>query len=94
MITAPALTLPGCVPGARHQIVRIVETEQLAQGTFRVRLECPDIARRAVPGQFFMVREPHRNDPLLGRPFALYDTYLDSSGEPAGIDIAYLVVGK
>jgi dihydroorotate dehydrogenase electron transfer subunit len=31
---------------------------------------------------------------LLGRPFALYDTFLDESGRPAGLDVVYLVVGK
>jgi len=94
MTVAPALTLPGCVPTAHQQIVRVVENEQLAKGTFRVRLECPEIARQAIPGQFVMVREPGRSDPMLGRPFALYDTYTDQSGQPAGIDVVYLVVGK
>jgi dihydroorotate dehydrogenase electron transfer subunit len=31
---------------------------------------------------------------LLGRPFALYDTYLDANGKPAGVDVVYLVLGK
>src|SRR4029079_15370081 len=47
-----------------------------------------------VPGQFFMIRAPELTDPLLGRPFALYDTWLDDSRRPPGIDIVYLVVGK
>lgn len=94
MTVAPALALPGCVPSARQQIVSVVEHEQLAKGTFRVRLECPEIARQAVPGQFVMIREPFRSDPMLGRPFALYDTYLDANGQPAGIDVVFLVVGK
>src|SRR5206468_5897241 len=33
-------------------------------------------------------------DPLLGRPFALYDTVLDDQGRPVGIDVVYLLVGK
>jgi dihydroorotate dehydrogenase electron transfer subunit len=33
-------------------------------------------------------------NPLLGRPFALYDTYLDAQGHPAGFDVVYTVVGK
>lgn len=86
--------LPGCVPTALQQIVSVVAQEQLARGTFRLRLACPEIARQAIPGQFFMIREPGRSDPLLGRPFALYDTYLDEQGQPAGIDVGYLVVGK
>src|SRR5439155_1185204 len=43
---------------------------------------------------FVMLRLPGTNDPLLGRPFALYDTVLDSSARPVGLDIVYLVVGK
>jgi dihydroorotate dehydrogenase electron transfer subunit len=68
----------------------IVENVPLAERTFRVRLECPDLARRIRPGQFVMLRLPGTSDPLLGRPFALYDTALDSTC----IDVVYLVVGK
>lgn len=41
-----------------------------------------------------MLRLGNRSDPLLGRPFALYDTVLDERGKPIGIDVVYLVVGK
>src|SRR5262249_50785795 len=37
---------------------------------------------------------PSTTDPLLGRPFALYDTVIDDQGIPLGLDIVYLVVGK
>ena len=57
--------------------VRVVENVQLARDTYRVRFECPEIARRIVPGQFLMLRLAGLNDPLLGRPLALYDTVLD-----------------
>jgi dihydroorotate dehydrogenase electron transfer subunit len=57
-------------------------------------LEAAAIARAIRPGQFVMLRLPHTSDPLLGRPFALYDTVLDDSGQPMGLDIVYLVVGK
>src|SRR5262249_24449245 len=67
---------------------------QLAKDTFLIRLECPEIAKTIRPGQFVMLRLPKSTDPLLGRPFALYDTVLDERGEPTGIDIVYLVVGK
>jgi dihydroorotate dehydrogenase electron transfer subunit len=74
--------------------VTIDENVQLARDTFRVRFTCPEIAHRIVPGQFVMLRIGGRNDPLLARPLALYDTVLDTSGEPIGIDVVYLVVGK
>src|SRR5215207_9635074 len=40
-----------------------------------------------------MLRLACYNDPLLGRPLALYDTVLDGK-EPVGIDVVYLVLGK
>lgn len=66
----------------------------MARGTYRIRLECPEIARRIVPGQFVMLRLANGDDPLLGRPLALYDIVLDDRGEPVAIDVVYLVVGK
>lgn len=74
--------------------VEIVENVQLARDTFRVRFRCPEIARPIVPGQFLMLRMARCNDPLLGRPLALYDTVASNSGAADGVDVVYLVVGK
>ena len=74
--------------------VEVVENRQLATDTWRVRFDCPEMAARIRPGQFLMIRLPDCDDPLLGRPFALYDTVLDEAGKPQGIDIVYLEVGK
>jgi len=43
-----------------------------------------------------MLRLTGTNDPLLGRPMALYDTLLaeGSRGVAVGVDVVYLVVGK
>jgi dihydroorotate dehydrogenase electron transfer subunit len=79
---------------ARQYRVVISQNEPLARSTYRVRFECPELAAAIVPGQFLMLRLPHDNDPLLGRPFALYDTVLDAAGTPIGVDVVYLVVGK
>lgn len=72
----------------------VTENVLLARQTYRIRLHAPELARRIRPGQFLMIRLPGSADPLLGRPFALYDTVLDASGRPAGVDVVYLVVGK
>jgi dihydroorotate dehydrogenase electron transfer subunit len=72
----------------------VVTNSRLARDTYLVRLQCAELASRIRPGQFVMLRPIGSTDPLLGRPFALYDTYLDGRGEPAGIDVVYLVVGK
>jgi dihydroorotate dehydrogenase electron transfer subunit len=77
-----------------QQSCDVAENIRLARDTFRLRILTPEIAAAIVPGQFVMLRLPNRSDPLLGRPFALYDTVLGAAGEPIGIDIVYLVVGK
>jgi len=79
---------------AWHGRVEVEENVPLAQDTFRVRFRAPEIAQRIVPGQFLMLRLPGCNDPLLGRPLALYDTVVDSAGAPVGIDIVYLAIGR
>ena len=66
----------------------------LARGTYLIRLQAPPIAAAIRPGQFLMIRLPGKTDPLLGRPFALYDTVLDERDMPFAIDIVYLVIGK
>ena len=88
------LCLPGLVRTAVQCRAAVVEHELMARNTRRLRLECPEIARQILPGQFFMVRLPGRSDPLLGRPFALYDVYADETGQPHGLDFGYVVVGK
>lgn len=72
----------------------MIENVRLARDTYRVRFDCPELARRIVPGQFVMLRLADHNDPLLGRPLALYDLVLDRAGAAAGIDLVYLVMGK
>ncbi|MBV9126312.1 MAG: dihydroorotate dehydrogenase electron transfer subunit, partial [Planctomycetes bacterium] len=72
----------------------VTENVLLARQTYRLRIHAPELARAIRPGQFVMLRQPGTTDPLLGRPFALYDTVLDGQGQPAALDIVYLVIGK
>ena len=66
----------------------------LATDTWAVRLNCPELAAKILPGQFIMVRPQSGSDPLLGRPFALFDVFTDADGAPAGIEFGFVVVGK
>jgi dihydroorotate dehydrogenase electron transfer subunit len=81
---------------ACHARVTIEENVCIARDTYRLRFRLPTLARRIVPGQFLMLRLADLDDPLLGRPLALYDTVLDAgeSGAAVGIDVVYLVQGK
>lgn len=76
---------------AAHSITtHIIENPTIAEGTKRVRVQAPELAQSAVPGQFFMLRIPG-NDPLIGRAFALYDAASDDAG---WLDLVYVVKGK
>jgi dihydroorotate dehydrogenase electron transfer subunit len=77
-----------------HGTTSVLLNRQLAEKTFLLRLEAGALARAIRPGQFVMLRMPGTTDPLLGRPFALYDTVVNEHGEAAAVDIVYLVVGK
>jgi dihydroorotate dehydrogenase electron transfer subunit len=96
-MTKDCETARGCATyadNAWYGPVTVEENVLLARDTYRVRFACPEIARRVVPGQFVMLRLADCNDPLLGRPLALYDVAPDAEGRPHFVDIVYLVVGK
>jgi dihydroorotate dehydrogenase electron transfer subunit len=71
-----------------QRTVEIIENVRLARDTYRVRFACAEIANAIVPGQFLMLRLADTNDPLIGRPLALYNVTGDA------IDVVYLVKGK
>ncbi|HZL90155.1 MAG TPA: dihydroorotate dehydrogenase electron transfer subunit [Pirellulaceae bacterium] len=77
-----------------HETVTVEANDSLALDTYCLRFLCPDMARRILPGQFLMLRLPECNDPLIGRPLALYDTVPAADGSPLSIDVVYLVKGK
>lgn len=79
---------------ATQHTAEIVEHVMMARDTFRIRLLCPEIAQRIVPGQFLMLRLADTNDPLIGRPLAMYNVALDGAGRPAAIDVVYVAKGK
>ena len=94
MTETASTCLPGMVFTASQHIATVESVRNMAKDTWAVRLRQPELARQITPGQFFMIRPARGSDPLLGRPFALYDTYLDGNGEPAGVEFGFVVVGK
>jgi dihydroorotate dehydrogenase electron transfer subunit len=82
---------PSCVA---ERTVAVIENVEVARDTFRLRLDDPEMARVIRPGQFLMIRAGMGSDPLLGRPFALYDVAVSRSGDPLAIDVVYFIVGK
>jgi dihydroorotate dehydrogenase electron transfer subunit len=85
---------PTYADNAWYGPVTVEENVPLARDTYRIRFACPEIARRILPGQFLMLRLAGCNDPLLGRPLALYDVAPGPDGTPRFLDIVYVAIGK
>jgi dihydroorotate dehydrogenase electron transfer subunit len=68
----------------------VIENRRLSADYNVISLAAPEIAARARPGQFVMVKTsggPLTNDPLLRRPFSIFEIRRDASGAPASISI-------
>ena len=89
-----ATSLPGMMACAAQHIAHVAGVRQLARDTWAVKVQAPALAVQITPGQFFMIRPETGSDPLLGRPFALFDVYLDPDGNPAGVEFGFVKVGK
>src|SRR5262245_32813996 len=50
-------------------------------------LAAPQIAATALPGQFVMIKASASADPLLRRPFSIFEIARDTRGNPTGITI-------
>lgn len=77
---------------AQSITTEIIENIPIAKSTQRIRLCADQLPTDMVPGQFFMIRIPNCNDPLIGRAFAIYDIGRNSGTR--FLDLVYLVKGK
>ena len=75
---------------AKYCVAPLLKNDELAKDTRRLRVLAPEMASTVLPGQFFMVRDPLANDPLIGRAFAVYDC----DPTEGWIEVVYLVKGK
>jgi dihydroorotate dehydrogenase electron transfer subunit len=89
------LPLDAVAPACATQVsARVIENVAIAERTYRLRLDSSVIAGSIQPGQFVMVRATSTLDPLLGRPFALYEVIRSSAGTPEAFDVVYLTHGR
>jgi dihydroorotate dehydrogenase electron transfer subunit len=56
-------------------------------------LAAPAIAAAAHPGQFVMIKTSGGQDPLLRRPFSIFEILRDAGGRPSGVSIFNKRVG-
>jgi dihydroorotate dehydrogenase electron transfer subunit len=56
-------------------------------------LAAPEIARAVAPGQFVMLKTTPGLDPLLRRPFSVFEVLRDAGGTPIGVSVLNKRVG-
>jgi dihydroorotate dehydrogenase electron transfer subunit len=56
-------------------------------------LAAPGIAAAALPGQFVMIKAGRGRDPLLRRPFSVFEVLRDDNGAPTGISLLNKRIG-
>jgi dihydroorotate dehydrogenase electron transfer subunit len=56
-------------------------------------LAAPEIAAAAAPGQFVMVKAASTHDPLLRRPFSVFEVLRDTRGVPTGFSLLNKRIG-
>jgi len=71
-------------------IGEVLLNRELCCDIYEVVIHCPDIARRAKPGQFLHVRVSDSSDPLLRRPISI--SRLDTAA--GTVSLVYQLIGK
>jgi len=78
---------------------QVLTNIEVSPGYFRMRMTAPPAVLAAAAGQFVMVKVSRAIDPLLRRPFGIYDmgtfmTPYTDSGRQTFVEILYKVIGR
>ncbi|MFB3853230.1 MAG: dihydroorotate dehydrogenase electron transfer subunit [Vicinamibacterales bacterium] len=71
----------------------VLDNTRISQDYHIVSLAAAEIAARARPGQFVMVKAREGTEPLLRRPFSVFALIRDDAGRPAGFTLLGKRVG-
>jgi len=72
---------------------RVIANTALSHDFNVLALAAPEIAGTTAPGQFLMVKAGSGYDPLLRRPFSVFEILRDASGHPTGVSILVKRIG-
>jgi dihydroorotate dehydrogenase electron transfer subunit len=72
---------------------QVISNARLSADYNVLALAAPAIAAAASPGQFVMVKAATGHDPLLRRPFSVFEVLRDSSGSPIGFSLLNKRIG-
>jgi dihydroorotate dehydrogenase electron transfer subunit len=71
----------------------VIANNRLSADYNVLRLRAPEIARTSAPGQFVMVKAGLGHDPLLRRPFSVFEILRDDAGAPLGLSLLNKRIG-
>jgi dihydroorotate dehydrogenase electron transfer subunit len=71
----------------------VIANTRLSEDYNVLALAAPEIGRQTRPGQFVMVKPGRGLEPLLRRPFSVFEVLRDSRGAPSGISILNKRIG-
>jgi dihydroorotate dehydrogenase electron transfer subunit len=71
----------------------VVANRRLSDDYNVLALAAPEIAAHAAPGQFVMLKPAAGFDPLLRRPFSIFEVVRDATGAPIGISVLNKRIG-
>ena len=71
----------------------VISNTRLSDDYSVVALAAPEVAVLAQPGQFVMIKPSRGIDPLLRRPFSIFEILRDERGVPTGISLLNKRIG-
>jgi dihydroorotate dehydrogenase electron transfer subunit len=72
----------------------VIANARLSRDYSVLSLAAPEVGKRTQPGQFVMVKPAGITDPLLRRPFSVFEVLRDPSGEISGVSILNKRAGR
>ena len=72
----------------------VIENHRMSRDYSVLSLAAPEVGKRTQPGQFVMVKPAGVIDPLLRRPFSVFEVLRDRNGEITGVSILNKRAGR
>ena len=72
----------------------VIANTRLSRDYSVLSLAAPEVGRRTKPGQFVMVKPAGVIDPLLRRPFSVFEVLRDAKGDVTGVSILNKKAGR
>lgn len=72
----------------------VIANARLSQDYSVLSLAAPEVGRRTQPGQFVMVKPAGVSDPLLRRPFSVFEVLRDARGTVTGVSLLNKRAGR